>query len=374
MFGKTERRISGKTERLKWMKQTGIEYVDSSWNPIRGCKAKSEGCANCWAERIAGRFSIKQQKGSKDEEEDGRFGPRPGIMSSIAKIDAQGQPRWTGRVQWVGDKFFDPLVWKDKGESRRILVCSMSDLFYPKVGHEWRDAIFGLISLCAEHTFLVQTKYAAEMRQYFAERGVWKRIEKSARSSYKEYWGATCPSKGHLQGPLANTWFGVSVENQAAADERIPILQDMSAVFRYVDVQPLLGEITLEPFMQGEELDWVIVGGESGMNGRPCDPAWVRRIKQECKDYHIPMFMHQWGAWLPVTSEQLKEHAPVDLDAVLTHGADETGTLYVFPSGEMAVNLTRSDSKSMKASMEKFGALLDGEDWKQIPEVELEEK
>lgn len=339
------------------MKQTGIEYVDSSWNPIRGCKWKSDGCTNCWAERIAGGFSIKQQKKPKDVE-DHRFGPRPGIMSSIAKLDPKGQARWTGNVQWVGEKFWEPLEWQEKGESRRIYVCSMSDPFYPKISHEWRDAVFGLISLCAEHTFIVQTKYAAQMRQYFTTPGVWRRIEKSARLSYKEFWKEKCPSKGHLHGPLANTWLGVSVENQETADERIPILQDTPAALRYVDAQPLLGELTLEKYLGDDKVDWVIAGGESGRNGRPCNPAWIRKLQHECYEHQIAFFMNQWGAWMPVTQEELKEH-----------GAEEGKDLYIWPNGEMSVNLNRSDLVSMKRAMEELGAgsLVDGDDWKQTP-------
>lgn len=379
------------------MKQTGIKFADSSWNPIRGCKAKSEGCANCWAERIAGGFSIKQGRKAKDEDEDGRLGPRPGIMSSIAKLDDEGRPRWTGRVQWVGDKFWDPLLWRESDHAgwlkaqkiaeknaadepeerkgRRIAVCNMSDLFYPKVSHEWRDAIFGLISLVAESTFLVQTKYAAEMRQYFTTPGVWKRIERSARLSYREYWKEPCPSKGHLQGPLANTWLGVSVENQETADERIPILQDTPAALRYVDAQPLLGELTLDKYL-GDKLDWVIAGGESGMQARPCNPAWIRQLKTECNEHQISFYLHQWGAWMPITAEQLEGHA----DKIAAAAGDEEGAkegakqepkaLWIWPNGEMSVNLTRTDMVSMRKEMEEYGTLIDGEEWQQIPEFE----
>jgi protein gp37 len=323
------------------MKQTGIEYVDSTWNPVRGCKWKSDGCTNCWAERIAGRYAKK-----------------PGdTYFSVARLNRAGEPKWNGEVDWVIEKFWDPLDWLEK-ETRRIMVCSMSDLFYPKISHIRRDQIFGLMALCGEHTFLVQTKYAAEMRQYFAEPGVWKRIDKCARQLYKEHWKKEHPSKRHLQGPLGNTWLGVSIENQETADERIPILEDIPAALRYVDAQPLLGLVTLDKYLGNDKLHWVIAGGESGMQGRPCNPMWIRQLKHECNEYRVAFYMHLWGAWMPVTSDQLKEHSA---------GEDN---LFIWPNGEMSVNLHRSDMVSMKKKMEEYGAVLDGEVWKQFPEFE----
>jgi protein gp37 len=326
------------------VKQTGIEFADSSWNPIRGCKWKSEACTNCWAAAIAGRYAKLHQ-----------------TYYRVATMGKNGHPKWNGEVEWIGEKFWDPLEWQDQGESRRIVVCSMSDLFYPKIRHEWRDAIFGLISLCAEHTFLVQTKYAAEMRQYFSTPGVWARIEQSARRSYKEYWRTACPSKGRLHGPLANTWLGVSVEDQGTADERIPILQDTPAALRYVDAHPLLGEVTLDKYL-GDKLDWVIAGGESGMWGRPCNPEWIRQLKRECNDHQIAFFMDKWGTWMPITREQLEERGW------------QSNALHTWPNGEISVKLIRSDiaggPKEWQKVMEELDGLVDGEEWQQLPEFE----
>ena len=318
------------------MRQTGIEFAESSWNPIRGCKAVSAGCENCWAERIAGRWAEKGQ-----------------TYYGIAKM-VKDKPKWTGKVQWVGDKFWEPIDWLSR--PRRILVGSMTDLFYPKIIDEWRDTVFGLIAQCGSHRFLVQTRYAAEMRDYFKNPDVWKRIEAASREIYEERYHGPNPSKGHLKGPLSNTWLGVSVEDQQTADERIPILQEIPAPLRWVQAAPLIGQLSLAKYLKGKKaIDWVIADGESGAEGeaRPCDPGWMRRLRDECREAGKAFFFHQWGTWLPVTTDQLQEHG----------NKNTKSFMWIWPSGEMSVNLHKSDIKTMK----QYGAMLDGEEWKQIP-------
>lgn len=320
------------------MKQTYIEWVDSTWNPIRGCQAVSAGCANCWAERIAGRFAEKGQTYYK-----------------IATM-VNGKPKWTGKVQWAGDKFWDPLDWKNP---RRILVGNMADLFYPKVDEAWRDYIFGLICMCARHTFLVQTKYVAEMRDYFANPKVWGRIEKAARENYKERYKSRYASSEHLVGPLRNVWLGVSVEDQATADGRIPILQEIDTPLRWVQAAPIIDKISLAKYLQKgrrPKIDWVIADGESGEDARPCDPAWMRQLRDECQASKTAFFLHQWGAWLPATTDQLHE----------MYGEIKP-YLQFWKSGEMSVNLERSDKQTMRKHSEKYGLFLDGVAWTQIP-------
>lgn len=322
------------------MKQTAIEFIEGSWNPIRGCHAVSAGCENCWAERIAGRYAKKGE-----------------TYYGIAKL-VKDKPKWTGKVQWVGEKFWDPLDWSP----RRVLVGSMTDLFYPKIIDEWRDNIFGLICMLPSHRFMVQTKHVEEMREYFTHPKVFKRIEAAARQLYKERYHSRYVSAGHLKGPLANTWLGVSVENQKAADERIPILQDIPAPLRWVQGAPLIDQVSLAKYLKGRKaIDWVIADGESGEDARPCDPAWMRLLRDECKAAKKPFFLHQWGAWVPATTDQLKE----------MYG-DIKPILQFWKSGDMSVNLVRSDKLTMQKSAKKMeGALLDGEDWKQIPSPAL---
>lgn len=329
------------------MKQTAIKFADSTWNPIRGCQHAGDDCLNCWAERIAGRYAKRGE-----------------TYYTIAKM-VNDKPRWTGKVQIVEDKFYDPLLWQDQvadnfrpGRAARVIktvqVASMSDLFYSKVTDEIRDHAFGVIAQSGTITFQVQTKYAEEMHAYFTHPKVWARIERATRKIYKAYNGKAYPSKGHLKGPLRNTWLGVSISDQKTADERISILQKIPAAMRYVQAAPLLGDITLKKYLTGRKrLGWVIAGGESGEDARPCRPAWMRALRDECQESKTPFFMHQWGAWLPVNTDQLKEHC------------GPNSVLYVWPDGEMSVNLEKSDIRTMQS----FGTLLDGVEWTEVPKV-----
>lgn len=91
----------------------------------------------------------------------------------------------------------------------------------------------------------------------------------------------------------SNLWMGTSVENQAAADERIPHLRYVPAVVRFLSVEPLLGPVDDLPLAG---IDWVIVGGESGPKARPCDVSWIRSIRDQCKAAGVPCFVKQLGA------------------------------------------------------------------------------
>jgi len=329
------------------MRQSAIGLSDSTWNPFRGCKPVSAGCENCWAERMAGRYAKKGQ-----------------TYYQIAKL-VKDRPTWTGKVLLTEDKLYDPLEWSELEErngglkARSVLVGTMTDIFYSKVPDAWRDHLFGVIALCGFYTFQIQTKYAAEMQAYFAAPNIWKRIERESRAIFRKRYHKPHPSKGHLVGPLQNTWLGVSVENQKTADERCSILLKTPAALRFVAAEPLIDRISLRPFLKGRNrLRWVIAGGESGFDARPANPQWVRALRDEAKASECPFFLHQWGAWLPCSSDDLK-----------THGGPNS-VIYVWPHGEISVNLQKSDMKTMMAD----GVFLDGVEWNQMPKTSWTDK
>ena len=96
--------------------------------------------------------------------------------------------------------------------------------------------------------------------------------------------------------PPANLWIGVSVEDQARADERIPTLLKIPAALRWLSVEPLLEPVDLTPWLGSGGIGWVVVGGESGKGARPCDLAWVRSIRDQCKAAGVPVFVKQLGS------------------------------------------------------------------------------
>jgi protein gp37 len=257
---------------------TGIEWTDATWNPLRGCSRVSEGCRHCYAETVAARFSDEGM-------------PYHGIATRTPS-----GPRWTGKVVLVEDHLTDPLRWR---KPRRVFVNSMSDLFHESVPDEWIDRIFAVMALAPQHTFQVLTKRAARMREYVNGDGLVGGIN---GRSWRIREAGHAIAGGFRDGvnyalELPNAWLGVSVEDQKAADERIPVLLQTPAVVRFISAEPLLGGIDIGKHRPGAlGLHWVITGGESGTGARPCSAWWIRNLLGQCRDADIACFVKQLGA------------------------------------------------------------------------------
>jgi protein gp37 len=252
---------------------TGIAWTDATWNPLRGCSRVSEGCRFCYAEGVAARFS------------------GPGLpYEGLARSTPQG-PRWTGKIRLVPEVLDQPLRWR---RPRRIFVNSMSDLFHEDVPFAFIDRVFAVMALSYWHTFQVLTKRPARMRELLTR---WAESRLTLRDGY----GTVLP----------NVCLGVSVEDQRAADERIPELLGTPAAVRFLSCEPLLERVSLFAFLKGQHrdeslaalrsppmpgLDLVIAGGESGPGARPCDVSWIRSLVAQCREAHVPAFVKQLGA------------------------------------------------------------------------------
>ncbi|MRR49405.1 MAG: phage Gp37/Gp68 family protein [Rhodocyclaceae bacterium] len=264
-----------------------IEWTDATWNPVTGCTKVSAGCKHCYAER------------------------------TWARLSANPTTRYHGRaftdVQCHIDVLHQPLRWT---KPRRIFVNSMSDLFHPDVPDRFIADVFGVMAACPQHTFQVLTKRPERMRNLLRA-GCMGRFEsdvEEAAAMYLDDW---------VQWPLKNVWLGVSVEDQATADERIPLLLQTPAAVRWVSAEPLLGPVDLNYAFgiptgagkgscpmhlagvcpeglrpKGEQhLHWVIVGGESGPKARPMNPDLVRSLRDQCAAAGVPFMFKQWGEW-----------------------------------------------------------------------------
>ena len=249
-----------------------IEWCDATWNPVTGCSVVSPGCTNCYAMRLAG-TRLKHEPS------------REGLTQ-----DTKAGPVWTGQVRFNEQWLDQPLRWK---RGRRIFVCAHGDLFAEGVPDEWIDKVFAVMALAAQHTFLVLTKRAARMREYCSDAQTPFRV---ARAGKQWAIGST------IEWPLANCWEGVSVEDQARADERIPLLRDTPAAKRFISAEPLLSGIELWGWTP--HLDWVIAGGESGPGARPMHPDWARSLRDQCQAAGVPFFFKQMTKKAPI---------PVDL-------------------------------------------------------------
>ena len=326
--------------------KTKIEWTDETWNPVRGCTRISEGCRNCYAERVAGRFS---QPDRVDEYVDAKTGEHVGIspvrgpqpFHGFALITRSG-PRWTGNVALIEDKLTEPLrkrSWKGK----RVFVNSMSDLFHEALPDEAIDKIFAVMALCPDVTFQVLTKRADRMRRYFADQQTSNRVGGALGKLFdREKYVTRSPAwyfvdAGIEWAPLPNVWLGVSVEDQETADARIPHLLETPAAVRFVSYEPALGPVNFDPWLgdgsscancgfmpyegmesylriQGagaqcivcsdalphKSIDWIIAGGESGPGARPAHPSWFRDARDQCEAAGVPFFFKQWGEWVPV--------------------------------------------------------------------------
>jgi protein gp37 len=223
-----------------------IEWTDATWNPTTGCDQVSPGCDHCYAKELAARLKAA---GSRRYQNDGNpvtSGPGFGLTLHPETLDLPR--RWT--------------------RPRRIFVNSMSDLFHERIPFDFLREVFRVMEDTPQHTYQILTKRATHLTR-LASRLPWPE----------------------------NVWMGVSVENQTQAERRIPKLLQVPAAVRFLSCEPLLGEVNLRPYLS--DLQWVIVGGESGPDFRDVQEAWVRDIRDACIANQVPFFFKQWGGRTP---------------------------------------------------------------------------
>lgn len=227
---------------------SGIEWMEATWNPLAGCKRISPGCVHCYAEKMAKRLAAMGQKKYQ------------GVL------DKNG--RWNGVINTddvaltIPKRVQKPTVW---------FVNSMSDLFHENVSTDFIGCVFAQMASTRRHRFIVLTKRAERMRDYMCE-----------------FWHNAAQS-------LPNVILGVSAENQKYAEERIPLLLQTPAACHMVSAEPLLGPIYFHVDWR-IKLGWIVTGGESGPGARPCESQWIREIVCDCAETATPCFVKQLGA------------------------------------------------------------------------------
>lgn len=317
---------------------TKIQWTNETWNPVRGCSRVSEGCRNCYAERQAARFAR-----SIDDIPGPRVGqthdPFHGFVERV-----NGHPAWTGKVELVANKLTEPLHWR---KPKRIFVNSMSDLFHEKITDGELLLLFAIMAnshiatgMSKTHTFQILTKREERMFD-FCSRIRWRsglcviEYPEEMILNNMPYLNDLDPWVNLINGDNIHReiverpatwvppqiWLGVSVEDQAMADRRIPVLLKTPAAKRFVSYEPALGPVDFKRFLPiqldpsryvasqlGDRstdgftdgtfpgLDWIIPGGESGPYARPCDIAWARNTIAQCKEAGVPCFVKQLGA------------------------------------------------------------------------------
>lgn len=311
--------------------KTGIAWSDMTWNPTIGCKRVSAGCDHCYAFQLHDQRHIAWKRG--------RWNSAP----------TQYHLPFS-KVQLMPERIEDPLHWR---KPRRVFVNSMSDLFHEDVPGSFINQVWNTMFNARHHTYQILTKRPERLLE-------WTRT----KAAYTHW-------------PIEDIWpdwiwLGVSVENQQAADERIPLLLQTPAAVRFLSCEPLLGPVDLVPwlklgwvcelchrrdtsrslpdgwelvlqsavchecrelarvnggimnayggmFAQGPDprpwrsgLHWIIVGGESGAHSRPMDLAWVESLVEQCQYPHLPVFVKQLGTvW--AKASHAKEHHGGDI-------------------------------------------------------------
>lgn len=261
------------------MTKSEIEWTDRVWNIVRGCSRISEGCRNCYAERQAHRHS------------------GPGRPYEGLTVIRDGRPGWSGEVRFIRDKLFQPLAWK---KPSRVFVNSMSDLFHERLPYSQIAQAFSVMMAAPQHTFQVLTKRPHIALRFFEWLKEYRGGPAMAlRARFLSAWGdrKADPPPLSKAWPLPNVWLGVSVEDQAAADARLPLLGKMPAAVRWVSAEPLLGPVRFWHCQKpAPKLDWVVVGGESGPLARPFSLEWLDSIEGQCALHDVPLFSKQLGA------------------------------------------------------------------------------
>lgn len=276
---------------------TAIEWTDATWTPIRArrielqddgsgrerigwhCEHASPGCVNCYAEGFNKRLGTGRE-----------FKP-----AHLIHVTTHGDRR--GDVSMFLDEklLLQPLKWK---RPRMVFVCSMTDLFAGFVRDEWIDKVFAVMALAPRHTFQVLTKRADRMASYLSNPDARNRIIGRAWEmlgrlpKYKH--------EGILQRPwpLPNAWVGVSVEDQARADDRRTALSLTAARgwLTWVSYEPALTRVD---WTHWQFIRWLVAGGESGRLARPAHPSWFRDARDFCAKHGIAFNFKQQGAWAP---------------------------------------------------------------------------
>lgn len=255
--------------------KTNISWTSATWNPVLGCSRVSEGCRNCYAETIAGRFGQAKQ------------GKKPTVYDGLTQI-VNGKSVWTGKIVETRTLLL-PLQWKTP---KRIFVNSMSDLFHENVTDEQRDRIFAVMALAYKHTFQVLTKRPERMLEYLT--GDFH--EMSRRGAEDILFGSLTKGAGTMGSawPYSNVWMGVSVED-ARVNHRIDTLREVPAAVRFLSLEPLIGDIGI---LDLTGISWVIVGGESGPHARPMLSQWATSIREQCEAAGVAYFHKQNGEWI----------------------------------------------------------------------------
>lgn len=320
------------------MNHTNIDYLDYTWNPLAmRCTPVSEGCEHCWHIRMADRLA--KNPAIPDDRRAAYAGEEAPIL--------------------IGKELEAPLHLR---KPSRIGVQFMGDLFHDDVAIDDLVDVFYVMAKAAAHTFLLLTKRPSRMLSIF-HGDLSSEFVRVFRSRYQHH------DPVRITGN--NLWLGITIENQARADERIPVLLQIPAAKRWVSIEPMLGAVDLRPYLHRgsfadpseigkfyNPLDWVVLGGETGPGARPMHPDWVRSVRDQCVGARVPFFFKQWGEWLPWCELYPDRDPRFTGEVPARNGINPTTTTLI--DGQRYYGVGNKTA----------GHLLDGREWREMPGVE----
>lgn len=285
---------------------TGIEWTDVTWNPWQGCTKVSPACTNCYMFRDMKRY--------------GRDG----------SVVVRSAPKTFGL----------PLTKSRDGAFKirsgtKIFTCSWSDWFHESAD-QWRDEAWEIIRRRPDVTFQIVTKRTDRIADHLPAD-----------------WGDGWP----------NVWLIATAENQQWFSHRMTEFSDIPVAVRGLSIEPMLGPITIRH--RRGQIDWIIVGGESGPESRPMHPDWVRNLRDECQELGIPFFFKQWGEWLP-------EGSGGKVGVYSTNHNTATIGIDGRPKFPGDLNLSEFGFVTLRrVGKHGSGRLLDGQEWSEFPPSSL---
>jgi len=322
-----------------------ISWTHHTFNPWEGCQKVGPGCDHCYAESRNARF------GGGTAVNWGPGAPRRRTSAS----------NWAKPVKWNAEA-------ARLGVRYRVFCSSLADVFDNAVPNEWRDDLFKLIEATPHLDWLLLTKRIGNV-------------------------GNMLPVPFDFDRHYPNVWLGITVVNQGEAYRDIPKLLGIPAARRFLSMEPLLGPVDLrciplgghghhefDPIITANVLDrpyfapeinWVIVGGESGPKARPMHPQWARSLRDQCQSAGVPFHFKQWGEWLP-GHHYTDELQAKDADMAQSRFAcAQLGDGEFFESewqiGFVLASETWDEDALYRVGKKAAGRLLDGRTWDEFP-------
>jgi protein gp37 len=306
-----------------------LKYRDADGRDVWACEKCSPGCRGCYAEAMAARFK--------------RGGPfTRQVMKTV--------------TPYFCEKEAARILKSKKLAGKRVFMNDMTDTFGEWVPFEIIDKMFAVFALRPDVVFQILTKRPERMAEYLAMDFPVDRLLTILRSVSSPWNGLKLAANEWIVGNkwgLRNAWFGASVED-VKRKSRIDELREVPGAIRFLSLEPLLedlGELDLR------NINWVIVGGESGHGARPMHPNWARSIRDQCVAAGVPFFFKQWGNWAPASIDHLGEWCE-----------DE----WIRPDGSIVGPKNAvgpSDAPMVKSDKKSAGRVLDGREWNEMPEI-----